>query len=1053
MRKTNELRLFISSTFRDLQEEREHLVKKIFPEIRALCRVRGVTFTDVDLRWGLTEEEANLGRIIRTCLEEVDKCRPYFIGIIGNRYGWVPELHDILMDPDLLTKYPFVEDVAIDGTSVTEMEFIHGVFDAPEVDGEYAFFYHRQGDIADDDDPERLGALIDRTRSTSRPFREFADVEELGNAVRDDLMAMIQTNWPDAEAPSELDLERRSHAAFAASRTRAYIPNPLYLKEFNSWLLEGDSPLVISGQSGRGKSSLVAYLTEYYHRKHPDAFVIAHYVGASPSSGRAISVIRHIVEAMHVRFGIEKELPTEPEALQKSFADRLFQCEHLAAREGIAVLIVIDAVNQLDVAGQRMSWLPKRIPSGVKFVISTTPGVAGKALADREWRELEVASLEDERIRQSIVVRYLGEFRKGISPEQLRRVIGDGKADSPLYLRVVAEELRLHGTHETLDDVIDRYGGAADLLGVFELVIERMERDYGEASVRNLLSFIGASRSGLGEDELLRLIDVSRLELSRLLFAFDYHLLHRDGQLSFFHDYLHRAVWNRYLSKPEDRGERYRRLASYFEEEPVSLRTTHELLHALEGLEDRPGIDQALSGIERFVGLWYPEPYEVLRLWSGRDRSEVVAAYETGLQRWKEVEHTDKEQVSALAAVGQVYERIGAWGEAEQITRQQMALLGRLGKRLEESRARSRLAELARMQGRFEESETLSREAEASARELGDQLSIAISVGNRGRTHFGRGEYSEALTCFQEQEKIARELEERHIISMAVGNRGIIHWSRGEYPEAISCYREQEKIAQELGDRQSVGFAVGNRGIIHSDRGDFAEALECYREQEKIARETDDRQMISLAVGNRAIVHLDRGDYSEALPDAVEALDIHKAFGLRHGATYWHICIAQCLLELHNRSEAMPANLPQFVPDATEDQWRSATLRAVRTQAGECLEISRELSMPETIFSAEIALARLAAAEGSPEAGVNRLNEMLSGVTDDEQRSELHYWIWKLDPNGTDHRSQALDLYRSLFAGIPKYIYRVRIDELDGHGDVPDHQTTSTSGEESDATE
>ena len=27
----NELRVFISSTFRDLQEEREHLIKKIFP--------------------------------------------------------------------------------------------------------------------------------------------------------------------------------------------------------------------------------------------------------------------------------------------------------------------------------------------------------------------------------------------------------------------------------------------------------------------------------------------------------------------------------------------------------------------------------------------------------------------------------------------------------------------------------------------------------------------------------------------------------------------------------------------------------------------------------------------------------------------------------------------------------------------------------------------------------------------------------------------------------------------------------------------------------------
>jgi len=35
-----ELHVFISSTFGDPQQEREHLVRKIFPEIRALCRER-----------------------------------------------------------------------------------------------------------------------------------------------------------------------------------------------------------------------------------------------------------------------------------------------------------------------------------------------------------------------------------------------------------------------------------------------------------------------------------------------------------------------------------------------------------------------------------------------------------------------------------------------------------------------------------------------------------------------------------------------------------------------------------------------------------------------------------------------------------------------------------------------------------------------------------------------------------------------------------------------------------------------------------------------------
>jgi hypothetical protein len=212
MAASNELRVFISSTFRDLQEEREYLVKKIFPEIRTICRERGITFTEVDLRWGLTEEQAILGNVIRICLEEVDKCRPYFIGIIGDRYGWVPEFHELLMDPDLLTKYPWIEEVAMQGASVTEMEFIHGVFNAQQVDGEYAFFYHRISSAPEIDDPERLNALIEHARTTGHPFHDFETTDNLGQQVRDDLLAMIDRYWPQGEVPSAVELERRAHA-------------------------------------------------------------------------------------------------------------------------------------------------------------------------------------------------------------------------------------------------------------------------------------------------------------------------------------------------------------------------------------------------------------------------------------------------------------------------------------------------------------------------------------------------------------------------------------------------------------------------------------------------------------------------------------------------------------------------------------------------------------------------------------------------------------------------------------------------------------------------
>jgi len=43
------IRIFISSTFRDIHTERDHLVKVVFPELRERCAKRHLHLVDVDL--------------------------------------------------------------------------------------------------------------------------------------------------------------------------------------------------------------------------------------------------------------------------------------------------------------------------------------------------------------------------------------------------------------------------------------------------------------------------------------------------------------------------------------------------------------------------------------------------------------------------------------------------------------------------------------------------------------------------------------------------------------------------------------------------------------------------------------------------------------------------------------------------------------------------------------------------------------------------------------------------------------------------------------------
>ena len=108
----------------------------MFPAIRRLCEQRGVAFSEVDLRWGVTDEQKAEGAVLPICLAEIDRSRPYFIGLLGQRYGWVPES----LPDDLTAQLPWLRDLT--DTSVTEMEILHGVLNDPAaIDS--AFFYLR----------------------------------------------------------------------------------------------------------------------------------------------------------------------------------------------------------------------------------------------------------------------------------------------------------------------------------------------------------------------------------------------------------------------------------------------------------------------------------------------------------------------------------------------------------------------------------------------------------------------------------------------------------------------------------------------------------------------------------------------------------------------------------------------------------------------------------------------------------------------------------------------------------------------------------------------
>lgn len=75
-------RVFFSSPFKGMEDEREELTRRYVPQIQHMCSEKGLQFVAVDMRWGITKEASENGQTICICLRELDRS-DMIIGFFG----------------------------------------------------------------------------------------------------------------------------------------------------------------------------------------------------------------------------------------------------------------------------------------------------------------------------------------------------------------------------------------------------------------------------------------------------------------------------------------------------------------------------------------------------------------------------------------------------------------------------------------------------------------------------------------------------------------------------------------------------------------------------------------------------------------------------------------------------------------------------------------------------------------------------------------------------------------------------------------------------------
>ncbi len=639
------IRVFISSTFRDMQEERELLVKKVFPELRQICDERFVSFTEVDLRWGITEEEAAEGKVLPICLEEIHTCRPYFIGILGERYGWIPDI----VPQEVIEKEPWIQEHIGHRTSVTELEILHGVLRNPKMDG-HAFFYFRDPAYAanrgadfqteNPDSDAKLAALKETIRHSGRPLVDpYKQPEDLADAVKQQFIELIDQLYPKEQVPDPLDQEAIGHRSHARRKLLAYVDRPSHSQALSAFVAAPftGQGLVVTGDSGGGKTALLAAFASSVIQQN-SSFVFEHYFGATPDSASVDGFLRRLLGELKRLGDIKDEMPTTSEKMREALPLWLAQT---SAQKPI--VLVLDALNQIqgDEADRHLNWLPRFFPAHVRVVASSLLGPELDALRERGWVE-HLLPLADTAERGRMIDNFLEIHRKQLGEKLRGRVMNAAGTANPLFLRTVLEELRQFGSFEKLPDQVAEYLNATTPQDLFRQVIQRWQRDFhaGRDIVTRSLRHLWAARQGLSENEWLDLLSDKSGPMDRqtwrpFLLAVEPHLVQRSSLWAFGHDYLKQAVEGELVPTEEKQQQAHQVLADYFDIQPVTPRTCAELPYQLKQGILIERLRSCLLDINRFLLIKMRNEYELIGYWVWLKEEQTMGrCYLQSFERW-----------------------------------------------------------------------------------------------------------------------------------------------------------------------------------------------------------------------------------------------------------------------------------------------------------------------------------------------------------------------------------------------------------------------------------
>lgn len=380
------IKVFVSSTFQDFEDERRAL-GPLEATLNEELADRAVDVVFVDLRWGIVAEGTSGGRhpqeereaaVLDRCLAVVDECAPWFVGLLGEREGWVPPA-------GLLRQV--AEDGGVDlggARSVTQLE-CRAALGRDEEKGPLLYVFGSEVPSSTaaivEEAERRAGAEVHHVSAEPGVDRVQAFVDRL----RLDLLERVGEHLR-ATGTGRLD-PVDEHFARARARTPV---SSWDVRNLLGWVDRHRRQIIAVGvdaETEQAGAVMLAGAAEAL-RTRPGTQVFLHSTVASPSGRSLRALVRRLVLALGGRHDPEMDLDASIAELRAVVADSADQ-----------LFLLVDGMDELyELAGRApRAWLAGMPRQLTVIFTATRPGQTIQARVG-ELGEDDVAAHVRERL-------------------------------------------------------------------------------------------------------------------------------------------------------------------------------------------------------------------------------------------------------------------------------------------------------------------------------------------------------------------------------------------------------------------------------------------------------------------------------------------------------------------------------------------------------------------------------------------------------------------------------------------------------------------------------